>query len=60
MNVQPGRPFPLGATPTAEGTNFAVSSEIAYAIEVCLFDQDGQEQRVELPALTAHVFHGLV
>ena len=60
MNVQPGRPFPLGATPTAEGTNFAVSSEIADAIEVCLFDQDGQEQRIELPARTAHVFHGLV
>ena len=60
MNVQPGRPFPLGATPTAEGTNFAVSSEIADAIEVCLFDQDGNEQRIELPARTAHVFHGLV
>jgi glycogen operon protein len=60
MNVQPGRPFPLGATPTAEGTNFAVSSEIADAIEVCLFDQDGQEQRIELPARMAHVFHGLV
>ncbi len=60
MNVQAGRPFPLGATPTAGGTNFAVSSEIADAIEVCLFDQDGNEQRIELPARTAHVFHGLV
>jgi isoamylase len=60
MDVRQGRPFPLGATPTAEGTNFAVSSEVADAIEVCLFDDDGHEQRVELPARTAHVWHGLV
>ena len=60
MDVRQGRPFPLGATPTAEGTNFAVSSEVADAIEVCFFDDDGHEQRVELPARTAHVWHGLV
>jgi isoamylase len=60
MDVQPGRPFPLGATPTAEGTNFAISSEIADAVEVCFFDQDGDERRVELPARTAHIWHGLV
>ncbi|MGA3221386.1 MAG: alpha-amylase family glycosyl hydrolase, partial [Acidimicrobiales bacterium] len=60
MEVQPGRPFPLGPTPTAEGTNFAVSSEVADAVEVCFFDRDGHEQHIELPARTAHVFHGLV
>jgi glycogen operon protein len=43
----------------AEGTNFAVSSDVADAVEVCLFDDGGGEQRLELPERTAHVFHGL-
>ena len=55
-----GRPYPLGATPTTKGTNFAVSSEIADAVLVCLFDADGTETQVELPEHTAHVFHGLL
>jgi isoamylase len=63
-NAQPGRPYPLGATPrSAElggGTNFAVSSEIADSVEVCLFAPDGTETRVALPERTAHVFHGLL
>jgi glycogen operon protein len=50
----------LGVTPTNEGLNVAVSSEIAEAIEVCLFDADGAETRVELPERTAHVWHGLL
>jgi isoamylase len=59
--VQPlkGRPFPLGATPEQGGTNFAVSSEIADEVEVCLFDDDGKEQPIALPERTAHVWHGL-
>jgi isoamylase len=55
-----GRPFPLGATPTSDGLNVAVSSEVAEAIEICLFDADGAETRVELPERTAHVWHGLL
>jgi glycogen operon protein len=55
-----GLPFPLGATPTSDGLNVAVSSEIAEAVEVCLFDADGAEARVELPERTAHVWHGLL
>ena len=60
MQLLPGHPFPLGATPTSEGVNVAVSSEIAEAIEVCLFDSQGDEVRVELPERTAHVWHGLL
>jgi isoamylase len=58
--VQPlkGHNFSLGVTLFEEGANFAVRSEIADAIEVCLFDQDGVEARIELPEQTAHVFHG--
>ncbi len=60
MDVQRGHYFPLGATPVAEGTNFAVASDIADAVEVCLFDEAGNEQRLELPERTAHVWHGLL
>jgi glycogen operon protein len=55
-----GSPFPLGSLPVAGGTNFAVASEVADAVEVCLFDEACNETRVELPERTAHVFHGLV
>jgi glycogen operon protein len=41
-----------------DGTNVAVASGVAEAVELCLFDGDGEEQRVELPARTAGVFHG--
>jgi isoamylase len=60
VTTLPGRPYPLGATPSEGGTNFAVSSEIADAVEVCLFGDDGTETRVELPERTAHIFHGLL
>ncbi len=60
MQPLSGLPFPLGATPTSDGLNVAVSSEVAEAIEVCLFGSDGAEVRVELPERTAHVWHGLL
>ena len=54
-----GEPHTLGATLTADGVNFAVYSEIAEKIEVCLFDADGtNERRVELPGRTHAVWHG--
>ncbi|HEX3796014.1 MAG TPA: glycogen debranching protein GlgX [Acidimicrobiales bacterium] len=55
-----GRPYPLGATPTEDGVNFAVASEVADAVEICLFSDSGEETRIELPERTAHVFHGLL
>jgi isoamylase len=55
-----GQPFPLGATVGPGGVNMAVQSEVADAVEVCLFDAEGKEERVELPERTAHVFHGFL
>jgi isoamylase len=60
LNLSKGQPFPLGATPGAEGLNVAVSSEIADAIEICLFDAEGSEERIELPERTGHIWHGLI
>ena len=57
LAVWPGRPNPLGATWDGSGTNFAIFSEAAERIELCLFD-DGVERRVTLPESTAFVHHG--
>jgi glycogen operon protein len=58
--LEPGRPAPLGATADAAGVNFAVFSEHAEAIELCLFDEAGTRElhRYRLPARTGHVWHG--
>ncbi len=60
MDVWPGRPYPLGATPDAEGTNFSLFSEHGEAVDVCLFADDGTETVLRLPEVTAHRFHGYV
>ena len=41
MHVWPGTPYPLGATWDGAGTNFALFSEVAERVELCLFDADG-------------------
>ena len=57
----PGKPYPLGATPSSLGTNFALYSENATAVHVCLFDEAGtQTDCVELKEQTAFVWHGLL
>jgi glycogen operon protein len=43
MELWPGRAYPLGATPTVDGTNFAVTSTIATGVALCLFDEAGAE-----------------
>jgi isoamylase len=58
LEVWPGDPYPLGATYDGAGTNFAVFSEVAEQIELCLFDDDGNETRVTLPEYDAFVWHG--
>lgn len=53
-----GNLAPLGARWDGDGTNFAIYSESAESIELCLFDEAGSEERIELPETTAHVHHG--
>ncbi len=57
MEQWPGSPAPLGATFDGAGTNFAVFSEVAEAVELCLFDQDGAEERIPLTEREAFVWH---
>ncbi len=58
--VWPGRPYPRGAHWDGEGVNFALFSENAERVELCLFDESGENevQRVELPEYTDQVWHG--
>jgi glycogen operon protein len=59
QRVRPGSRFPLGATPDGEGTNFALFSENAKRVELCLFDENGRNERcVPLRETSAHVWHG--
>ena len=58
MLIWPGRPSPLGATYDGTGTNFALFSEVAERVELCLLDPDGTERRVELTEVDAFVWHG--
>jgi len=63
IKVLPGRRSPLGATWDGEGVNFALFSENATGVEVCLFDEDDPSRetaRVRLREVTAHVWHGYI
>jgi isoamylase len=58
--IWPGKAYPLGATYDGSGTNFAVFSEAAEQVELCLFDVDGAETRVTLPEVDGFVWHGFI
>jgi glycogen operon protein len=58
VTIQPGLPYPLGATYDGLGTNFSVFSEIAERVELCLFDEANHETRVALPEVTGYHWHG--
>jgi len=58
LRIWPGKPYPLGATWDGVGTNFSVFSEVATRVELCLYDANGAESRVDLPEVSAFIFHG--
>jgi isoamylase len=62
MQARPGQPSPMGSTPDARGTNFAVYSASASdgAVSLCLFADDGTETRVPMTARTGDVWHAYV
>ncbi|MCA6124998.1 glycogen debranching protein GlgX [Bradyrhizobium sp. WSM 1704] len=58
--IEEGLPYPLGASWSGNGTNFAVFSANATKVELCLFDGERETHRFELPEYTDQVFHGFV
>jgi isoamylase len=59
VDLTSGKPFPMGATLDSQGTNFAVYSGSAApgTIQLCLFDEGGNETQIPLTARTANVWH---
>ncbi|UQX09789.1 glycogen debranching protein GlgX [Candidatus Mycobacterium methanotrophicum] len=57
VTVWPGSSYPLGATFDGGGTNFALFSEIAESVELCLIDGDRHETRIRLDEVDGHVWH---
>jgi glycogen operon protein len=61
MEVWPGAAAPFGATYDGGGTNFSVFSEIAEAVELCLFDDEGKDEtRITLDEMDAFCWHAYV
>ena len=61
--VWPGEPYPLGATWTGAGVNFALFSAYATAVELCLFESPHatrERARIPLPEQTDMVWHGFL
>lgn len=61
-HISEGHPHPRGATWDEKGTNFAIFSEHATKVEVCIFDDEGKEEldRIELPEYTNQIWHGYI
>lgn len=55
--IWPGNRAPLGATFDGSGTNFALYSAVATKVELCLFDHEGNEDRIELTEVDNDVWH---
>ncbi len=60
--TEPGSPSPLGATWDGRGVNFALFSEHAARVELCLFDSSGRKEieRISLPEYTNQIWHGYI
>ncbi|MBF0671267.1 MAG: glycogen debranching protein GlgX [Salinibacterium sp.] len=57
METWPGSAYPLGATYDGSGTNFALFSEVADVVELCLFDEHRNETRVKMREVDAYIWH---
>jgi glycogen operon protein len=57
VRVWPGAAYPLGATWDGSGTNFALFSEVADRVELCLFKPGRRETRIELTEMDGFVWH---
>lgn len=55
--VWPGAAYPLGSTYDGAGTNFAIFSDVAEKVELCLIDREGVEERIVLDEVDHHIWH---
>ncbi|MCH4160407.1 MAG: glycogen debranching protein GlgX [Bifidobacterium sp.] len=57
MQIRPGSMYPLGASYDGAGVNFAVFSQAAQKVELCLFDDDDNETRIEMSEQNSFIWH---
>ncbi|MDO5730703.1 glycogen debranching protein GlgX [Corynebacterium sphenisci] len=57
FQVWPGEAYPLGSTYDGAGTNFALFSDVADKVELCLISEAGEETRIPLEEVDAHIWH---
>src|SRR5438552_11812504 len=57
MEVWPGKPFPLGPVWDGQGTNFSLFSENAERVQLCFFDDEGNEERIDVTEHTVFNWH---
>ncbi|MGP0128407.1 MAG: glycogen debranching protein GlgX [cyanobacterium endosymbiont of Rhopalodia musculus] len=62
MNIKllPGNPYPLGASWDGKGTNFAIFSKNATRVDLCLFNNWGQETSIPLEEVSNYIWHGYI
>ncbi|MBD2094030.1 glycogen debranching protein GlgX [Trichocoleus sp. FACHB-591] len=60
LALWPGKVYPLGSYWDGKGTNFALFSENATGVELCLFDRDDKETRIHLTEVSNFVWHGYI
>jgi isoamylase len=58
--ISAGHSTPLGATFDGGGVNFALFSQHAQRVVLCLFDDKNRESRIDLPERDGHVWHGYI
>ena len=59
-SITAGHPFPLGASFDGGGVNFALFSQHAERVVLCLFDDQDRETRIPLPEREGHIWHGYI
>lgn len=60
MQIRPGSMYPLGASYDGAGVNFALYSQVAQKVELCLFDEHDAETRIEMTEQNSYVWHNYV
>lgn len=60
MQIRPGAAYPLGANYSGAGTNFAVFSEVAERVQLCLIGDDGKETQIDLLEQDGFIWHGFL
>lgn len=60
QQIRPGSMYPLGANYDGSGVNFALFSQVADKVELCLFDEDDKETRIEMTEQNSYVWHNYI